>query len=135
ELMKVRGSQVTPAELEDHLMAHPYVADACVVSILDEYSGEISLALLVPSAAAKSSMEAGTDESAVCLPALRVPCLLFISIIRGQHCGHVSDHKVKEKWLTGGVRFIDVVPKSPSGKLLCRILRDKLRAEGSDVVG
>ena len=39
---------MAPAELEGHLLMHPDVADACVVSIPDEYSGEIPMAFVVP---------------------------------------------------------------------------------------
>jgi ribosome assembly protein SQT1 len=38
---------------------------------------------------------------------------------------HVEDHKSRHKWLKGGVEFVDVIPKSPSGKILRRLLRDK----------
>ena len=38
---------------------------------------------------------------------------------------HVEEHKSRHKWLKGGVEFIDVIPKSPSGKILRRLLRDK----------
>ena len=38
---------------------------------------------------------------------------------------HVQDHKAHYKWLKGGVEFIDAVPKSPSGKILRRLLRDR----------
>ena len=38
---------------------------------------------------------------------------------------HVQDHKARHKWLKGGVEFIDVIPKSSSGKILKRLLRDK----------
>ena len=38
---------------------------------------------------------------------------------------HVEKHKAKHKWLKGGVEFIDVIPKSASGKILRRMLRDK----------
>lgn len=38
---------------------------------------------------------------------------------------HVEDHKTRYKWIAGGVEFIDVIPKSPSGKILRRMLRDK----------
>lgn len=38
---------MAPAELEGHLLAHPAVADACVVGIPDEYSGEVPLAFVV----------------------------------------------------------------------------------------
>jgi acyl-coenzyme A synthetase/AMP-(fatty) acid ligase len=40
---------------------------------------------------------------------------------------HVEDHKSRHKWLKGGIEFIDVIPKSPSGKILRRLLRDKDR--------
>ncbi|KAL0951459.1 hypothetical protein HGRIS_008147 [Hohenbuehelia grisea] len=50
ELIKVRGFQVPPAELEGHLLGHPYVSDVCVVPIPDEYSGEIPRAYVVPHA-------------------------------------------------------------------------------------
>lgn len=40
---------------------------------------------------------------------------------------HVEKHKANYKWLRGGVEFIDVIPKSPSGKILRRMLRDKER--------
>ncbi|PBK61302.1 acetyl-CoA synthetase-like protein [Armillaria solidipes] len=111
ELIKVRGFQVAPAEIEDHLMSHPHVADVCVVPIADEYSGELPLAFVVPSTQARQIMNDGGDPE----------------IIKDQIKQHVADHKVKEKWLAGGVRFIDSVPKSPSGKLLRRVLRDGLK--------
>jgi acyl-coenzyme A synthetase/AMP-(fatty) acid ligase len=40
---------------------------------------------------------------------------------------HVENTKARHKWLKGGVEFIDVIPKSPSGKILRRLLRDKDR--------
>ena len=40
---------------------------------------------------------------------------------------HVEKEKARHKWLAGGVEFIDVIPKSPSGKILRRMLRDKER--------
>ena len=47
ELIKVRGFQVAPSELEGHLLDHPDVADVCVVGIPDEYSGELPFAFVV----------------------------------------------------------------------------------------
>lgn len=38
---------------------------------------------------------------------------------------HVEEHKARHKWLNGGIEFIDVIPKSPSGKILRRTLREK----------
>jgi len=40
---------------------------------------------------------------------------------------HVADHKTKYKRLEGGVEFIDEIPKTASGKLLRRVLRDRAR--------
>lgn len=39
----------------------------------------------------------------------------------------VEDHKARYKWLKGGIEFIDAVPKSPSGKILRRLLKDQER--------
>ncbi|KAF9463529.1 amp dependent CoA ligase [Collybia nuda] len=114
ELINVQGIQVAPAELEDHLMAHPHVADACVIPVPDEHTGELPLAFVVPSVAAKKLMKNGMSEDDV----------------KTEIQKHVSDHKVKDKWLAGGVRFIDSVPKSPSGKILRRVLRESLRNNG-----
>lgn len=50
EILKVRGFQVAPAELEGHLLSHPDVADTCVVGVPDDFSGEVPLAFVVLSA-------------------------------------------------------------------------------------
>ena len=42
---------------------------------------------------------------------------------------HVEEHKARHKWLKGGVEFVDVIPKSPSGKILRRLLRDQEKAK------
>jgi 4-coumarate--CoA ligase len=62
EIIKVRGFQVAPAELEGHLLQHPDVVDACVVSILDEYSGELPLAYVVVHE--KALQRIGGDQAA-----------------------------------------------------------------------
>ncbi|KAI0827404.1 amp dependent CoA ligase [Trametes gibbosa] len=111
ELIKVRGYQVPPAELEGHLLDHPDVGDVCVVGIPDEYSGELPLAFIVPSAEAQARMDAkqsAHDE------------------VRRAIMKHVSDHKTNYKHLAG-VEFIDAIPKNPSGKLLRRFLRDRAK--------
>ena len=58
ELIKVRGFQVAPAELEGHLLDYPDVGDVCVVGIPDEYSGELPLAFVVPSGDAQARLKA-----------------------------------------------------------------------------
>ncbi|KKK21720.1 phenylacetyl-CoA ligase [Aspergillus ochraceoroseus] len=103
ELIKVKGLQVAPAELEAHLLIHPAVADCAVIAIPDHAAGELPKAIVVKSPAA------GSDDAAT-----------IQSIMK-----HVQDHKARHKWLKGGVRFVDTIPKSPSGKILRRFLRDQ----------
>ena len=59
EIMKVRGFQVAPAELEGHLLDNPYVSDVCVVGVPDEFSGEVPLAFVVPSSKANQIIKSG----------------------------------------------------------------------------
>ena len=63
ELIKVRGAQVAPSELEGHLLGHTDVQDACVVGIQEEYSGELPVAFVVLSAAAKARVERNPAEA------------------------------------------------------------------------
>ncbi|KAH0544637.1 hypothetical protein FGG08_001287 [Glutinoglossum americanum] len=115
ELIKVKGMQVAPAELEAHLLTHPFVADCAVIPVPDEAAGEIPKAFVVKSA----SVSADVIERIVVRDIQK----------------HVEQHKSRYKWLKGGVEFIDVIPKSPSGKILRRLLRDqereKRRKEGA----
>jgi len=110
EILKVRGFQVAPAELEGHLLSHPDVADTCVVGVPDDFSGEVPLAFVVLSADA--AKRASASEAAA-------------AKIKASISKHVADHKTAYKRLAGGVEFIDAIPKNPSGKLLRRVLRDK----------
>jgi acyl-CoA synthetase (AMP-forming)/AMP-acid ligase II len=57
--LKVRGFQVAPAELEGHLLGHPFVADVCVVGASDEFSGEAPMAFVVPSSEARRLIKTG----------------------------------------------------------------------------
>ncbi|THC94756.1 hypothetical protein EYZ11_005748 [Aspergillus tanneri] len=103
ELIKVKGLQVAPAELEAHLLTHPAVADCAVIAIPDEAAGE------VPKAIVAKSPSADADDEATAKAIIK----------------HVEEHKARHKWLKGGVRFVDTIPKSPSGKILRRLLRDQ----------
>ena len=62
ELIKVRGFQVAPAELEGLLLGHPAVADVCVVGVPDEFSGELPLAFVAPSTDAAARIRADPKE-------------------------------------------------------------------------
>lgn len=105
ELIKVKGLQVAPAELEAHLLAHPAVHDCVVIGVPSEKEGEVPKAFIV------KSPSVGLEESAAGL--------------KRDIAKHVEKHKAKHKWLKGGIEFIDEVPKSPSGKILRRMIRDK----------
>ncbi|KAK0661567.1 hypothetical protein QBC41DRAFT_285768 [Cercophora samala] len=106
ELIKVKAHQVAPAELEAHLLTHPAVDDCAVIAVPDERDGEVPKAFVVTPA----SMAGRKDED------------MAAEILK-----HVQDHKAHYKWLKGGIEFIDAIPKSPSGKILRRLLRDKER--------
>ncbi|KAJ7109969.1 phenylacetyl-CoA ligase [Mycena epipterygia] len=112
EIIKVKGFQVAPAELEGHLLLHPTVADACVVGIPDDYSGEIPLAFVVLREEVLKRVSANASEGDKIKAALKK---------------HVADAKIAYKRLAGGVVFIDAIPKNPSGKILRRVLRDQAR--------
>lgn len=100
----MQGYQVAPAELEAHLLSHDAVADCAVIQIPDQASGEVPKAFIVR--APRYLSEANEKLASVIMQ-------------------YVVDHKAHYKWLKGGVEFVDVIPKSPSGKILRRLLRDK----------
>ena len=102
----IQGLQVAPAELEAHLLAHPAVNDCAVIPVPDDAAGEVPKAFVV-----RSANSGGLEDS---------PRLLMREIQK-----HVEEHKARHKWLKGGVEFVDVIPKSASGKILRRLLRDK----------
>lgn len=106
ELIKVKGFQVAPAELEAHILAHPDVSDVAVIQVPDERAGEVPKAFIVRHPSRKPEDDAD------------------LSRIVAQH---VEATMANYKWLKGGVDVIEVIPKSPSGKILRRLLRDQER--------
>jgi acyl-CoA synthetase (AMP-forming)/AMP-acid ligase II len=101
ELIKYKGLQVAPAELEAVLLAHPAVADAAVVPVPDEEAGEVPKAFVVLKG------EATPEE------------------IMGFVAERVAPYKRVRR-----LEVTDQIPKSPSGKILRRVLveRGKARA-------
>lgn len=98
ELIKVKGYQVPPAELENVLKEHPNILDAAVVGIPDSRQGEIPKAFIV--------LKAGHSKDA--------------EDIKSFVAQRVAEYKrVKE------IMFLDELPKSPSGKILRRVLKEK----------
>lgn len=109
ELIKYNGFQVAPAELEGVLMGHEKVADACVLGVYEsERATELPRAYVVKAACAKD-----TEDSAL------------VKEIQQWFEAKVAYHKQ----LRAGIRFTDMIPKTASGKILRRIMRDKMRAE------
>ena len=100
ELIKCKGFQVAPAELEALLLTHPQIADAAVIGIPDEESGEIPSAYVV--------LKQGQDTTAADIQR-------FVA-------EQVASYKHIRK-----LTFVDVIPKSPSGKILRRVLRDQAK--------
>jgi len=82
-MLKVKGFQVAPAELEGCILDHPDVEDACVVGVPDEYSGELPLAFVVlrQEAAKRTKGSSNTGDeikrsiAKVCLVSLAKPLL------------------------------------------------------------
>jgi acyl-CoA synthetase (AMP-forming)/AMP-acid ligase II len=100
ELIKYKGFQVAPAELEALLLSHPAVADAAVVPSPDEEAGEIPKAYVVLKG------EATADE------------------IMGYVAQQVAPHKKVRR-----LEFTDEIPKSLTGKILRRVLVEQERAQ------
>jgi 4-coumarate--CoA ligase len=98
ELIKVKGFQVPPAELEAMLIAHPAIADVAVIGVPDVEAGELPKAFVV--------RQPGADLTA--------------DEVRAHVAGHVASYKQLRR-----LAFVDAIPKSPSGKILRRILRDE----------
>lgn len=99
ELIKYKGYQVAPAILEAVLLEHPQIADAAVIGAHDDDGQEVPKAFVVRQADADLS----ADE-----------VMAFVA-------SHVAPHeKVRQ------VEFIDVIPKSSSGKILRKDLRAAL---------
>ena len=113
ELIKSKGFQVAPAELEGLLLSHPLIYDAAVVPRADERSGEVPVAFVVTKAALLAAM--GNAAGAAALPPVTEKAVQdFIA-------GKVAEYKQ-----LAAVYFVDAIPKNPSGKILRRVLRDKV---------
>ncbi|KAJ0962329.1 hypothetical protein J5N97_030157 [Dioscorea zingiberensis] len=101
ELIKYKGFQVAPAELEAMLITHPDIADAAVVPMKDELAGEVPVAFVVRSEGSE--------------------------ITEDQIKQYISKQVVFYKRIHR-VFFSEAIPKAPSGKILRKDLRAKLAA-------
>lgn len=105
ELIKYKGFQVPPAEIEALLLTNEKIKDAAVIGKPDEAAGELPMAFVV-----KQSNIQLTEEDVI---------------------NFVNERASPAKRLRGGVVFVDEIPKNPSGKILRRILRDMLKKQKS----
>ncbi|KAL5530601.1 hypothetical protein ACEPAF_6859 [Sanghuangporus sanghuang] len=111
ELIKYKGSQVPPAELEAVLLQHPDIADAGVVGVTSHVEAtEFPRAYVVH---AQGLPKDEKDRQA------------FATAVQKWIETHVARHK----FLRGGVVVIDAIPKSASGKILRRELRERAKKE------
>lgn len=119
ELIKVKGIGVAPAELEDLLLGHPAVEDCAVLAKPDDWAGERPKAYIV--------LKQGPGETAGVGEAQKLKTV-GVDILQ-----YVRDRKVRSKWVSE-VEFIDEIPKSASGKILRRVLRDRAKGGVHGVV-
>jgi acyl-CoA synthetase (AMP-forming)/AMP-acid ligase II len=96
ELIKYKGYQIAPAHLEGILLEHPAISDAAVIGVAKDEAGEIPKAFVVLRGSA-------TAEEIIAYVATRV----------------APHAKIR------AVEFVDAIPKSPSGKILRRELRER----------
>ncbi|GAB7356926.1 hypothetical protein MBLNU459_g7775t2 [Dothideomycetes sp. NU459] len=122
EVIKVKGFQVSPSELENVLCGSPLVADAAVTGIFNaEEATELPRAYVVPSDKKLADM---------CAPGMSAATPELIAL--GEELKKLVEGKtIRYKWLQGNVVFVQQVPKSPSGKILRRLLKD---TKGVEVV-
>lgn len=107
ELIKVRGFQVAPPELEAVLLSHPQVIDAAVIGV-PHPSG---------------------DGEAPRAYVIRRPGFEGQKLTEEDLKKYLGGKLAKYKALVGGVKFVDTIPKNASGKILKRLLREKSKEE------
>lgn len=101
ELIKVKGLQVSPSELENVLLKHSGIQDAAVIGIPDERCGELPRAYVVRA---------------------------DLNLTEEQVQTYVEAQVAPHKALKGGVEFLDAIPKTTTGKILHRSLRQQYLA-------
>lgn len=111
ELIKVKGLQVAPAELEAVLLENPDVADAAVVGIRFEDDGEEWPRGYVVLQDEKKGKVTEKDIQKF-----------------------VASRVAKHKWLEGGVKFVDEVPKLPSGKIMRKVMKDTAKQDAKEMM-
>ncbi|CCD56861.1 hypothetical protein BofuT4_P141230.1 [Botrytis cinerea T4] len=113
ELIKYKGYQVAPAELEGVLVEHEWVEDCCVVGVFDkERETEVPIGFLV------GKVSVGKEDRKVYGDREGMEVEKWLG-------GRVADYKR----LRGGVRWVESISKSASGKILRRVFKDQIKKE------
>lgn len=110
DIIKVRGWQVSPAEVEACLLTHAYVVDAAVVGVNPTGQGEVPCAYIV----VNPSVDAASDEELM---------------------EYLGSRLAKYKLPTGGIRRVGSIPRSNAGKILKNLLRERRILEISQPKG
>ncbi|KAJ5309366.1 FAD linked oxidase N-terminal [Penicillium atrosanguineum] len=106
ELIKVRGFQVAPPEIEAVLLSHPSIVDAAVIGVtIPGADTEFPRAYIV--------RREGKG----------------LALTEGEVQKYVLERLARYKALTGGVKFVGAIAKNPSGKILKRVLREDAKIE------
>ncbi|KAB7494104.1 Luciferin 4-monooxygenase [Armadillidium nasatum] len=96
DLIKYQGMQISPSEIETEIQKHPLVAECSVIGKPDDKYGELPFAFIIP------KQEISADEIHKFL----------------------EDKLSSHKQLKGGIKFVDSLPKSETGKILRKKLRE-----------
>jgi acyl-CoA synthetase (AMP-forming)/AMP-acid ligase II len=107
ELIKVRGFQVAPPELEAVLLSHPHIIDAAVIGV----RGVLPHSELPRAFVVRRPGKGGED------------------LTEEEVKRYLGAKLAKYKALTGGVKFVEAIPKNASGKILKRLLREESERE------
>jgi acyl-CoA synthetase (AMP-forming)/AMP-acid ligase II len=92
DIIKVKGFQVSPTELENLLKTHPNIADVAVIGVPDSRAGELPRAYVVPKPG--------------------------VTVTEQELNDFMKDKVAAFKQLNGGVEILDAIPRNPTGKIL-----------------
>lgn len=117
EIIRYKGFQVAPSEIEALLLTHSSVKDVAVLGKPDEVCGELPMAVVVRQPGNNVTAEEIVDfvKSESCVRVFEwfkqsVNALLTTILL--------LENLSPQKWLRGGVKFVETLPKTPSGKVL-----------------
>ncbi|CAO2657070.1 Nn.00g058730.m01.CDS01 [Neocucurbitaria sp. VM-36] len=124
ELIKVRGFQVAPAELEGVLLSHEGVSDAAVIGVAAAGSSSSNSGDSDGGGGLADAGEQGTE-----LPRAYIVVKKGSRLSEEDVQAYMKERLAGYKQLVGGIRFVDAIPKNASGKILKKDLKEVARRE------